>query len=97
MDKVEDVILHISQKSKEEINDNGYFLFHYCGQILFLEVLPLTASLAGIETLQKVVRPYVFPLDGSEMIYHLDDIRQLDMFFNRLVQKNINTDIFLRR
>lgn len=97
MDKVEDVTLHISQKSKEEINDTGYFVFYYCGQILFLEVLPLTTSLGSIETLRKVVRPFVIPLDGSEMIYRLDDIRQFGMFFNRLAPKQINTDNFLRR
>lgn len=44
-----------------------------------------------------MARPFVIPLDDSEMIYRLDDIQQFDMFFNRLAQKKINTDNFLRR
>ena len=97
MDKVEDVTLHISQNSKEEINDTGYFVFIYSGQILILEVLPLTASLGGIDSLRKVARPLIITVDGNEKIYRLDDIRHFDMFFNRLAPKQINTDNFLRR
>ncbi len=67
------------------------------GQILFLEVLPLTASMGGIRALQKVAEPSIIHFDGTEKIYRLDDIRQFDFFYNRLAQKNINTDNLLRR
>lgn len=97
MDKTEDVTLHLPNNCKEEIRDTGYFVFYYCGQILFLEVLPLTAKLGGLSNLQKVVEPFVLHIDGSEKIYRLDDIRSFDMFFNRLAQKDINTNNFLRR
>ena len=95
-DKVEDVTLHMTDSLKNDLLETGYFTFILVGQILFLEVLPLTASIVGYKGLLKVVEPLMLHVDGTEQIYELRDIRFFDMFYNRLAQKSINADNFLR-
>lgn len=95
-DKIEDVTLHMSDALKQDITETGYYPFIFVGQILFLEVLPLTASIGGYEALWKVVEPLMLNIDGTNQIYELTDIRHFDMFYNRLARKVINADNFLR-
>lgn len=95
-DKIEDVTLHMSNHLKDEILETGFYTFIFVGQILFLEVLPLTASIGGYDTLWKVVEPLMLNIDGTERLYELTDIRHFDMFYNRLARKSINSDNFLR-
>lgn len=95
-DSIEDVTLHMSDALKQEIQETGYYTFFFAGQILFLEVLPLTATVGGYKALWKVVEPLMLKIDGSEHLYELIDIRHFDMFYNRLSQKKINTANFLR-
>lgn len=94
--KIEDVTLQMSDKLKAEIHETGYYMFFFVGQILFLEVLPLTAALGGYEALWKVVEPVMLHIDGTEHLYELTDIRHFDMFYNRLARKIINADNFIR-
>lgn len=86
----------MSDSLKNEINETGYYTFIFVGQILFLEVLPLTASVGGYNSLWKVVEPLMLHIDGTEQLYELTDIRHFDMFYNRLAQKSINANNFLR-
>ena len=95
-DKLDDATLHLSEQLKKDLLETGYFTFLYVGQILFLEVLPLTAKIGGLNNLMKVVEPLTIHIDGKEKLYRLDDIRYFDMFYNRLSNKKINTDNFLR-
>ena len=96
-DEKEDATLHMGDKAREEINNTGYFTFIFMGHILFLEVLPITASIGGIKVLQEIANPYIIPLDGTEGLYELADFRHLDMFFERLASKNIDTNNLLYR
>ena len=95
-DLVEDLTLHMTDNLKNEIIDTGYFTFIFAGQILFLEVLPKTASAGGFSNLWKVVKPLILRIDGTERIYELIDIMFFDMFYNRLAQKSIDANNFLR-
>ena len=95
-DKIEDVTLHMSEVLKNDIAETGYYPFIFVGQILFLEVLPFTASIGGFNALWKVVEPLMLNIDGTNNIYELTDIRHFDMFYNRLARKIINSDNFLR-
>ncbi len=90
-DPHEDSTLHMGQKCKDEIYDTGYYTFFYMGHIIILEVLPLTTSIKGIKNLLDVAKNWILPCDNECGLYELQDFRQLDMFFDRLAQKSIDT------
>lgn len=77
-----DIQLPMSEHLKQEMERTGFFHFIFCGHHLFLEVLPLTASLSYPDCIREFYTSSVLPIDKDCGIFELDDIRKFDMFFN---------------
>lgn len=96
-DEKEDIVVRMNDVLKKDIENYGYFQFFFCGHILYLEVLPLTASIVGINGLYKLAEKMILPVDDECGLYELNDIRSFDMFYTRLANKQFITDYRLRR
>ena len=89
-DKAHDISLSMSETDLEFMNKTGFFHFFFCGQHLFLEVLPITVRSDFRSSLIEMYKMAVIPVDSDCKLNLLDDITRFDMFYTALTAKIID-------
>lgn len=79
----EKVVLHMSDKTLEEMMHSGMYFFLLFGHMFFIEVLPIAYNTNGRTYLQQQASQWLIPVTGNERIYEFNDIMQIDFLMER--------------
>ena len=89
--------LPMSETLLTDIDKYGFFSFWFKGHNFFLEIDPQKCNLTRKIYLQQQANKILIPVDGSERIYEITNIFQIDFLMNRFAKTHFNTNNKIKR
>ncbi len=80
----------------KEIDDYGFFSFWFNGHHFLLEINPNKCALTRNVYLKEKAKQLLIPVDGTECIYEITNIFQIDFLMDRFYKTNFNVNNKIR-
>lgn len=81
----------------KDIDEYGFYSFWFMGHSFFLEINPIKCALTRSVYLKEKANELLIPVDGTECIYEITNIFQIDFLMNRFSKTNFDVNNKIRK